>query len=320
MLKTSRILCVIDPAAPFHPAMHRAAWLAKKMDAKLELLVCLYDDYVSNSAFFDARSMQRMRDEWNKVQETALEVLAEPLRTQGVEIETTAVCDHPLHEGIVRHAIASGADIVLKDTHHHLKLSLSAFSNSDWNLIRTCPMPLWFVKPHEIPEELHLIAAIDPLNEHDKPAALDDEIVLVSKTIAEDIGADVHIFHAFDPRIAIASMTANAYVPVSMPLDEIEEQVRQQHQGRFKEFVDFHGIPDDRAHLIAGLTHEELPELATKMDAVLVIMGAIARNRWKRIFIGATAEQTLDRLPCDLLVIKPDWFQTPVDPKSHHAT
>ncbi len=42
------------------------------------------------------------------------------------------------------------------------------------------------------------------------------------------------------------------------------------------------------------------------------LMGAVARNRWKRLFIGATAERTLEFLPCDLLIVKPDWFETPV--------
>ena len=48
-------------------------------------------------------------------------------------------------------------------------------------------------------------------------------------------------------------------------------------------------------------------------------MGAVARNRWKRIFIGATAERTLEHLPCDLLIIKPDWFHTPVEMSSEEA-
>ena len=48
-------------------------------------------------------------------------------------------------------------------------------------------------------------------------------------------------------------------------------------------------------------------------------MGAVSRNRWKRLFIGATAERTLEYLPCDLLIIKPDWFQTPVEQHTHEA-
>jgi universal stress protein E len=44
------------------------------------------------------------------------------------------------------------------------------------------------------------------------------------------------------------------------------------------------------------------------VDAAVVVMGAISRNRWKRLFIGATAERTLEHLPCDLLIVKPDWI------------
>ena len=41
-------------------------------------------------------------------------------------------------------------------------------------------------------------------------------------------------------------------------------------------------------------------------------MGAIARNPFGRIFIGSTAERVLEQLPCDLLVVKPETFRTPV--------
>jgi nucleotide-binding universal stress UspA family protein len=37
-------------------------------------------------------------------------------------------------------------------------------------------------------------------------------------------------------------------------------------------------------------------------------MGAIARSGLKRIFIGSTAEDVLERLPCDALIVKPPNF------------
>ncbi len=157
------------------------------------------------------------------------------------------------------------------------------------------------------------------MNEHDKPAALDDEILQTSKFIAEHVGGDVHAFHSYDPRIAVATATANAYIPVSLPFDEIEQQMHEDHQKRFKDLTSFHGVRDDNSHLVAGLTHEELPVVATELNAGVVVMGAVSRNRWKRLFIGATAERTLEHLPCDLLIIKPDWFRTPVEQRSHEA-
>lgn len=314
-----KILAVIDPTTESQPAMERAAWLAKQTGAELELLICYYNEYLSGERLFDSPSLEKARAEVLERQRDSLEKLAQPARDDGVVVNTTAVWDHPLYEGVVRHAIESNADIVFKDTHHHSAVTRAVLSNTDWNLIRTCPVPLWLVKPGDAGTTPAFIAAIDPMNEHDKPAALDDEILQISKQLADKLQGEVHAFHSYDPRIAVATATANAYIPVSLPLDEIEKQMHEDHQKRFKEITSFHEIDDDRAHLKAGLAHEELPALAADLNADVVVMGAVARNRWKRLFIGATAERTLEHLPCDLLIIKPDWFHTPVEAGTHEA-
>lgn len=313
MQSISRVLAVIDPTVVEQPALKRAAWLAKHAGAELELLVCYYNEYLSGDRLFDSPSLEKARGELMEGQSKHLEELAEPYRTDGIVVRTSAIWDHPLHEGIVRHAVAVNADIVFKDTHHHSSVSRALLTNTDWNLIRTCPMALWLVKPREVKASPTFVAAIDPMNEHDKPAALDDEILQLSKGLATCVDGTVHAFHSYDPRIAVATATANAYIPVSLPFDEIEQQMHEEHEKRFKEIISFHGIDEDRAHLVAGLAHEELPDKASALDADVVTMGAVARNRWKRLFIGATAERTLEHLPCDLLIVKPDWFQTPVE-------
>jgi universal stress protein E len=319
MEKIAKILAVIDPTATKQPAMERAAWLAKKTGAELELLVCYYNEYLSGDRLFDSPSLEKARSEVIGNQESRLEELAEPIRKAGVVVTTTAAWDHPLYEGIVRRVVDSGADIVFKDTHHHSAVTRALLTNTDWNLIRTCPAPLWLVKPHDLADTPVFVAAIDPMNQHDKPAALDDEILQISKTLGSDVGGTVHAFHSYDPRIAVATATANAYIPVSLPFDEIEQQMHEDHEKRFNEITSFHGVEDDHAHLVAGLTHEELPLIAENLKADVVVMGAVARNRWKRLFIGATAERTLEHLPCDLLIVKPDWFQSPVEAERNDA-
>ncbi len=317
MRNIDNILAVIDPTTKTQRAMERAAWLARKTGAELELLICYYNEYLSGDRLFDSPSLEKARREVLENSEKLLERLAEPLRKSGVVVKTTALWDHPLFEGIVRRVVDSDAEIVFKDTHHHSALQRSVLSNTDWNLIRTCPVPLWLVKQRDFATSPTIVASIDPMNEHDKPAALDDEILQISKLLGEKLAGKVHAFHSYDPRIAIATATANAYIPVSLPFDEIEQQMHEDHQKRFQEITTFHGIDNGRAHLVSGLTHEELPDLALQISADLVVMGAVARNRWKRLFIGATAERTLESLPCDLLIIKPDWFHTPVEQGTH---
>ena len=91
--------------------------------------------------------------------------------------------------------------------------------------------------------------------------------------LAEATNAEVRAFHSYDPRIAVATATANAYIPVSLPFDEIEKQMHEQHEKRFNEVVTFHGIDADKSHLVSGVTHEELPKFSNSVAADVVIMG-----------------------------------------------
>src|SRR5210317_2513179 len=207
MNELKKILAVVDPTEADQPAVGRAAWLAQCSNAELELLVCYYNEYLSGDRLFDSPSLEKARAEVIGSHSKHLEELAEPLRKDGVVVTTSAIWDHPLFEGIVRHVVSTGTDLVVKDTHHHSAVARALLTNTDWHLIRTCPAPLWLVKPIDLDESPVFVAAIDPLNQHDKPAALDDEILQTSKYLADKVGGQVHAFHSYDPRIAVATAT-----------------------------------------------------------------------------------------------------------------
>ncbi len=309
----SRILCVVDPRSQAQPALQRAAWLARKTDATIELVICDYNDYLVAHPLFDEQLLERAREKMLSADRETLEYLAEPFRKEGLRVATDAIWDHPIHEGIIRRACRNNVDLVLKDTSNHSIFNLSSLSNTEWNLIRSCPMPLWLVKPRHMSGELRVIAAIDPMHSHDRSAVLDDAILRISNSMASTVGAEVHAFHSFDPRLIASLATLNSYVAASMHIKDVAQELEHQHRHRFQEIIESHGISSGRAHMIAGFVHRELPALAANIDAFLVVMGSVNRNPVKQLFIGSSAERTLDRLPCDLMVIKPDGYKTPVD-------
>jgi universal stress protein E len=301
----SRILCVVDPTQDEQPALGRARWFAKHSGAAIDLQVCYYDEYLSGHRFSDSDSLSKARAAVLDKQQEKLDALAKPLRDEGLSVSTTVTWDHPLDEGIVRQSRALRAEIVFKDIHYHSPLSRALFTHTDWALIRTCPVPLWLVSPHDIVDPTNTIAAIDPFNVHDKPAALDKQLLDVGQIVATHTNGTLHAFHCFDPRGITAAAAINTYTPMPMAMPDLERELLEHHQNRFSEITEHHGIPKDQSHLAVGSVRDELPALATKLNAALVVMGAISRNTMERLFIGATAEQTLGRLPCDLLVIKP---------------
>ena len=55
-----------------------------------------------------------------------------------------------------------------------------------------------------------------------------------------------------------------------------------------------------------------LPSVVDDLNVDLVIMGSNSKSRIAQVFIGGTAEAVLDEIDCDVLVLKPSTFQTPV--------
>lgn len=300
-----RILVVVDPTADTQPAVQRAAVVARKTQAELVLFVCAYDAGLLDNRALDLADLAKARNVLLDTHFRRLRSLARPLHAEGLAVDVDARWDTPLHEGIVRKAVECGADLVLKDTHYHSALKRSIFSNTDWNLIRACPVPLWLVKPRATGSRPCFIAAVDPLHEHDKPAELDRVILSTADALASALAGDVHVFHAFDTAPLYAASADSMSMPLLMPVREVIEVMQAQHTQALHALTDAHGIPRDRVHLHQGGTRQLLEALVDDMRADVVVMGAVSRRGAARLFIGNTAEEVLDKLGCDLLIVKP---------------
>ncbi len=294
-----KILVVVDPTAEGEqPVIERAAWLAEKVSASLELLICDFDADIDAGLVSTVWIEQPdAKDHLCEIHRNNLETLAEPLRKRGLEVSVDVSWDHPLGEAIVRKAVASKPWLVAKDTHHHNVLKRTVLSNTDWHLIRGCPAPLLLVKPHALADTPNVFAAVDPLHEHDKPAELDDRIYEMARLVAEGVGGDLHLVHAF-----------TAPVGIELPADVIQS-IEEQHRKAMADFVDKHQVGEGNVHLLQGPPAECLIEVTTEKNADFIVMGAVSRRGLDRIFVGSTANRVLDRLPCDLLILKPEGFE-----------
>jgi universal stress protein E len=92
---------------------------------------------------------------------------------------------------------------------------------------------------------------------------------------------------------------------------EATELCARQHREAMAGFLETHAIPTANVHLLEGAPHECLQQVALDRAADFLVMGAVSRRGLKKLFIGSTAERTLDRLPCDLVIIKPEGFEPP---------
>jgi nucleotide-binding universal stress UspA family protein len=71
-------------------------------------------------------------------------------------------------------------------------------------------------------------------------------------------------------------------------------------------------MPAHKVALVCGPPREVIPDQARRVKASIAVMGVMSRSGLKRFFVGNTAETVLDALPCDVLVLKPGRYKTPV--------
>lgn len=305
-----KILVAVDPTAePDQPCVRRANLLAKAWNAEVELLVCHYDQYLSGERFFDSAGLKRSRIDAIQNRHSFLTKVAEPLRDDGIPVTTTAIWDNPLDDGIVRHVARTQPKILIKDTHYHSAIARAIFTNTDWGLIRTCPVPVWLAKTTEWPHNPLILAAVDPLHTHDKPAELDNKILEIGRDAANSLKGDLHVIHTHP---VISYHLAMNPELLSESLTKMDQDIEDEHRAAMDELLKPYDVDPTRRHFVAGEAANTLPGAIDNLGANLVIMGAVSRKPVERVLLGNTAEKILDRVSSDLLIVKPNWFKTSV--------
>jgi universal stress protein E len=294
-----RYLVALDPKAESSPAVDRAAWLAARTQARLSL-------FLSESVLAIDRE-PGLRHTLLDGDRERLQQKADHLERRGVQTDVD-VRWGPASDTILRKAADSSAAIVFKDTHYHSALRRALFSNIEWNLIRHCPTLLWLVKDRPLAGAPRVLAAVDPSGEHGKSQTLDEAILATAKRVSQAVAGELYVVHVIGPvRPRVSALaaagtppSAGAVIAAPYPPEKSEDERRAQ----LDRLIAKAGIDPRRLRIEHGIPEDLLVEVADDLEVDLVVMGAVSRNPIRNALIGNTAERVLDRLPCDLLVVK----------------
>ena len=105
----------------------------------------------------------------------------------------------PVHEAILRQVRISKADLLVIEARKHNVFARLLLTQTDFELIRRCPVPLLIVKGRAAWRSPRILAALDPFHSHDKPSALDGEIVAAAGAVAGLVRGSVHAAHIYLP-------------------------------------------------------------------------------------------------------------------------
>lgn len=311
---TPPLLVVMDPADTEHRALERGRHIAEALRLPLELFACEFHQAMEGSHFRVTARVEAARHARIAASREWLESLAGPLRAAGLDVRTVAVYANPRHEAIARQARDSAAAFVVMRTHYHEWLTRATLSAADWQLIRICPVPLLLVKDSAWSAAPKLLAAVDPSHRDDRHAKLDHAILDVAERLAAALGAETWVAHCIPSMASLESAGALAMMPgaTGATLAEHAGEIAQHLGSAVLGLLEERELPAARVRILEGRPEMELPKLARELEVSLLIAGGISRSRIEQVFIGGTAERLLDRIGCDLLVVRPPGFRQAV--------
>jgi universal stress protein E len=301
MNRINHILVVVDPSAGRRQsAVDKAAFLAGRLEASVELLICdvesARDDHaMALHAHQSHPSNTQLLD--------LLDELAAPLRADGLNVTLRVIYGRLLHESLLDYFRGSNADLIVKDTHHHTLARRTWMRNTDWHLAQGCPAPLLLTKSKEWGRPPVIMAAIDP-SLAGESAALDHRILNCAALLTGRMAGDLHVIHTYVPTALAAAVAGGK----SRMTREYSEALQVEHSFRccqMEHLVGAYGVTPQRLHVEMGTPGDCLTGSVKKLQTDLMIMGASSHGWLRRIVSGSTASAALESLPCDILVVKP---------------
>jgi len=304
MPTSDSILVILEPDIHPFEVMERAAWLARICNCSLDILLCDADVGPLREGWYLSNEAKDIGDNIRTAQIEIIEDLASNARELGIEVSTSVLEERPIAEGILHHVRENMPRYLMKGTQYHTAAERSIFVDTDWQLIRACPCPVYLVKPNELRENPVLLAAVDPSHSQDKTAALDQVIVQHALDIAAATQGEVHLLHTYQRISGIGNEATRTFKPIKIPIDSLDKKIAAEHRKKLLELADAYGIDEEHVHQLPGRTRELLPTFSRAHKVDIVVMGALARWGLKRAVIGSTAERVLDHLPCDVLIVR----------------
>ncbi|MFI4868123.1 MAG: universal stress protein [Steroidobacterales bacterium] len=315
MRSVRRILVAVkEPASrATPPAVRKGLQLARALGARLELFHALTAPIFAETFIYGDRGFSDVTHDLQQLALKGLEGMAARLRGHGrqrrLKISVAAEWDSPAYEAIIRRAHATRAELIVAERHAGRHIAPALLHLNDWELLRRSPVPVLLVKSAAPYEHPAVLAAVDPGHAAGKTARLDVAILALGAAVTAALAGRLHAVHAYVP---VSGGRRPTDALDSTTAANINARMAAGAQARFERVLAGVRIPRSRRLLLDLPPAEAIGTAAVRVRSAIVVMGAVSRSGVRRWVLGNTAESLLDRLPCDLLIVKPPRFNSGV--------
>ena len=289
MDKLTSILAVIDPADESRHVVAKAMVLARHFRARVELFLCDSERAYTLRHTYDAAGLL----EANRASVAGGLQYLESIRrsiAEDVTVTTHVAASSPLYEAIVQRVLEARPDLVIKSAAGHHPLQRFTLDANDWQLARTCPVPLMLTRGRPWSAAGRFAAAVDVSDAGN--GSLARSILQTAGFLTLGCGGQLDVVYS-------ESNVADRDGAVRRR-EALERLVNEFRVGR------------ESQHILQGAAEDTLPEFAARCGFDLVILGALTRRRGLSALVGTLTGRLVDSLDCDFVLVKSESFVSPV--------
>ena len=169
---------------------------------------------------------------------------------------------------------------------------------TDWHLFRKSHVPIYSVSSNHKSIHHVILVALDLMTKREGKRQLNHRLMEVGFQLAMQTNSSLHCCYAIEiPRLLKDMHIVDAHKQVAT--------VKSKAKGEATELLDVYEIDDDHIHIEEGKAATVLSDLAEKLQADCVIIGSMSKGDVSGMLVGSTAEDVIQHLNRDLLVISP---------------
>lgn len=297
MLDINHILVVLDNEHPEQIALDRAIWLASSLEADLTLMTSTYESYCEDGSTLDTDTRERIKQALLHKAEQWLNSLTP--ETGELKVSCEVHWQKHLHDAVMESMRHNDYDLVIKGTQPHGIMD-RIFTHTDWNLMRHCPAPVMLVKSARPWQHNRVLAAIDATSSDQGHQLINDNILSYAEHLSDHFETGLHLANSY-PLVSVAF----AMVPEVTAPDDIQKYITEQHEEACEGWAKKFSIQPDHVHIGEGDADSVVASICDDIEADVVVVGTVGREGLAGVLIGNTAESLVDKVNCDVIVIKP---------------
>jgi len=284
------ILVAIERNGSSREVVGKAVVLARRLGARLELFLGNAESAYVQHHQYDSGALASARAECLATSQAYLEELWRSLDVHDLQPAMDAGCESPGYVGIIHKVQRSSPTLVIRAMAEGAHGS-RALPAGDWDLVRTCPVPLMLMRGKPWNVRPPVAAAIDISG--DETPGFTRAILRAAKRLASGCDGTLDLIYAHRPEQAI---------PGAIESDRaaLEARAREADVGASQLFV------------LEGEPAVAIPRFAAKRPYDLLVLGALTHRKTVTALVGTLTGQLIETLDSDILLVKPPAYRSPV--------